>query len=194
MMGPVNLPVMRPVKPMLAKLVADIPAGAIYEPKFDGFRCVVFRNGQQVELGSRNERPLNRYFPDIVEAVLRELPERCVIDGEIILMVDGQLDFEALQQRIHPAASRVAMLARETPAAFVAFDLLALGDESYTDRPFSERRSALQEALAGAKPPILLTPATSSIDVARDWFHRFEGAGLDGIIAKPPAIKYVEDR
>ena len=117
-----------------------------------------------------------------------------MIDGEIILMVGGKLDFEALLQRIHPAASRVAMLARETPAAFVAFDLLALGDDRYTDRPFSERRSALQGALAGALPPILLTPATSSIEVARDWFHRFEGAGLDGIIAKPPAIKYVEDR
>jgi len=189
-----NLPVMPPVKPMLAKLVPDIPPGAIYEPKFDGFRCVIFRNGDRVELGSRNERPLNRYFPDIVEAVVRELPERCVIDGEIILMVDGRLDFEALQQRIHPAKSRVTMLARETPAAFVAFDLLALGDDRYTDRPFSERRAALEEALARASSPILLTPATTSIDVARDWFHRFEGAGLDGIIAKPPGIKYVEDR
>lgn len=189
-----DLPVTPPVKPMLAKLVPDIPEGAVYEPKFDGFRCIVFRAGQEVELGSRNERPLNRYFPEIVDAVRRELPERCVVDGEIILMVDGKLDFEALQQRIHPAASRVALLARETPAAFVAFDLLALAGERYTVRPFSERRAALEQVLAQARPPILLTPATSSLEVARDWFHRFEGAGLDGIIAKPPGIAYVEDR
>jgi ATP-dependent DNA ligase len=189
-----DLPVTPPVKPMLAKLVPDIPEGAVYEPKFDGFRCIVFRAGDDVELGSRNERPLNRYFPEIVDAVRANLPERCVVDGEIILLVDGRLDFEALQQRIHPAASRVALLARQTPAAFVAFDLLALGDERYTDRPFSERRAALEEALAPAAPPVLLTPATSSRSVARDWFHRFEGAGLDGIIAKPPGIAYVEDR
>jgi ATP-dependent DNA ligase len=183
-----------PVKPMLAKLVADIPEGAFYEPKFDGFRCIVFRDGDTVELGSRNERPMDRYFPEIVEAVQRELPERCVVDGEIILMVDGRLEFDVLQQRIHPAASRVALLSRQTPASFVAFDVLALGDESFVDRPFAERRPALEGALRGAGDRVLLTPITSSIETARDWFHRFEGAGLDGIIAKPPGIAYVEDR
>ncbi|MGH2721788.1 MAG: ATP-dependent DNA ligase [Actinomycetota bacterium] len=189
-----NLPVMPPVKPMLARLVADIPPGTFYEPKFDGFRCVVFRDGDEVELGSRNERPLNRYFPEVVEAVKRELPQRCVVDGEIILMVDGRLEFEVLQARIHPAASRVRLLAQATPAVFVGFDLLALGDDPYVGRPFSERRAALEEALAEARDGVLLTPITSSEDTARDWFHRFEGAGLDGIIAKPPAIPYAQDK
>jgi ATP-dependent DNA ligase len=179
---------------MLAKLVADIPPGAFYEPKFDGFRALVFRDGDEVELGSRNERPLTRYFPDIVEAVKRELPERCVVDGEIILVLEGRLEFDALQQRIHPAASRIKLLATETPAAFVAFDLLALGDRSLMDEPFSERRAVLQNALRGVKPPVYLAPVTDSIDTAREWFHLFEGAGLDGVIAKPPDIKYVEDR
>jgi ATP-dependent DNA ligase len=185
---------MPPVKPMLAKLVPDIPEGLFYEPKFDGFRCVVFRDGDAVELGSRNERPLNRYFPEVVEAVKQELPERCVLDGEIILMVDGRLEFEVLQARIHPAASRVALLAKETPAVFVGFDLLALGDESYVGRPFADRRAALVDALAGAGKGVLLTPITSSVDTARDWFHRFEGAGLDGVIAKPPGIPYAQDK
>ncbi len=189
-----KLPVNPPVKPMLAKLVTEIPAGALYEPKFDGFRCVAFRDGDAVELGSRNERPMNRYFPDIVEALKRELPERCVLDGEIVLMADGRLDFEALQQRIHPAASRVNMLARETPASFIAFDMLALGDESLTDRPFAERRAALEKALKDVKPPVYVTPATSSLEEARDWFDRLEGAGIDGIIAKPPSIAYVPDK
>ncbi|MEX2558050.1 MAG: ATP-dependent DNA ligase, partial [Actinomycetota bacterium] len=189
-----KLPVMPPVKPMLAKLVTEIPEGAFYEPKFDGFRCVVFRDGDDIELGSRNERPLNRYFPDVIGALKRAVPLRCVLDGEIVLMADGRLDFEALQQRIHPAASRVAMLARETPASFIAFDLLALGEESMTDRPFSDRRRALEEALAGAKPPVYVIPATSSIEEGRDWFDRFEGAGVDGIIAKPPSIRYVPDK
>jgi len=190
----VNLPVQPPVKPMLAKLVGDIPPGAFYEPKFDGFRALVFRDGDEVELGSRSERPLTRYFPDIVEAVRRELPERCVVDGEIILVLDGRLEFDALQQRIHPAASRIKLLAAETPAAFVAFDLLALGDRSLMDDPFSQRRAALQEVLAGVKPPVYLAPITDSVEVAREWFHLFEGAGLDGVIAKPPGITYVEDR
>lgn len=185
---------MPPVRPMLAKLVPEIPEGAFYEPKFDGFRCIVFRDGGEVELGSRNERPLDRYFPEIVAAVLRELPSRCVVDGEIVLMVDGRLDFEALQQRIHPAASRVALLARETPASFVAFDLLAVGEDSFLARPFAERRAALEAELADAAPPVFLTPLTASIETARDWFHRFEGAGLDGIVAKPPHIAYAQDR
>jgi ATP-dependent DNA ligase len=189
-----DLPVSPPLKPMLAKLVPEIPPGALYEPKFDGFRCVVFRDDEQVVLGSRNERPLDRYFPDVVEAVKRELPDRCVVDGEIILMSDGRLDFEALQQRIHPAASRVKMLARETPASFVAFDLVALGSDSMMDRPFSERRETLQRALGGAKPPVFVTPLTDDVATAREWFDLFEGAGLDGIIAKPPDIRYVPDR
>jgi ATP-dependent DNA ligase len=179
---------------MLAKLVPDIPPGAFYEPKFDGFRAVVFRDGDDVELGSRNERPLTRYFPEIVEAVKRELPERCVVDGEIILVLDGRLEFDALQQRIHPAASRIRLLAAETPAAFVAFDLLALGDRSLMDDPFSQRRATLQGVLSGVKPPVFLAPITDSVETAREWFHLFEGAGLDGVIAKPPGITYVEDR
>jgi len=193
-MSAMALPVKPPLKPMLAKLVPEIPAGALYEPKFDGFRCVVFRDGEKVVLGSRNERPLDRYFPDIVDAVRSELPERCVIDGEIVLMEGGRLDFEALQQRIHPAASRVNMLAERTPAAFIAFDLLALGDASYMDRPFVERRRALTDALANAKAPIYATPMTDSIQQAREWFVSLEGAGLDGIIAKPPEIRYVPDK
>jgi len=179
---------------MLAKLVPEIPAGALYEPKFDGFRCIVFRDGGKVTLGSRNERPLDRYFPEIVDAVLAEMPERCVVDGEIVLMRDGRLDFEALQQRIHPAASRVKMLARETPAAFVAFDLIALGDVSLVDRPFSERRRALSESFAGARPPVYVTPITDSLELAREWFFSLEGAGADGVVAKPPDIRYVPDR
>ena len=166
-----------PLKPMLAKLVPEIPAGALYEPKFDGFRCIVFRDGDAVTLGSRNERPIDRYFPEIVEAVLSELPERCVVDGEIVLMRDGRLDFEALQQRIHPAASRVKMLARETPAAFVAFDLVGLGDDSLMDRPFSERRRLLTEALARSRPPVYVTPMTDDLEQAREWFYSLEGAG-----------------
>jgi ATP-dependent DNA ligase len=189
-----SLPVTPPLKPMLAKLVPDIPAGALYEPKFDGFRCVVFRDGEKVVLGSRNERPLDRYFPDIVDAVRSELPDRCVVDGEIVLMDEGRLDFEALQQRIHPAASRVKMLAKTTPASFIAFDLVALGDESLMERPFAERRALLEKALGGAKPPVYVTPATDSIDQARDWFTSLEGAGLDGIIAKPTEIRYVPDK
>jgi ATP-dependent DNA ligase len=185
---------MPPVKPMLAKLVSDIPENAFYEPKFDGFRCIVFRDGDEVVLASRNERPMNRYFPEIVEGALKELPDKVVLDGEIILMRDGKLDFEALQQRIHPAASRVKMLSAETPAALVAFDLLALGVRSYVKSPFEQRRAALEGALESAGPPIMVTPITASIEVARDWFVRFEGAGLDGVIAKPPHIPYAQDK
>lgn len=188
---------MPPVKPMLAKLVPEIPKnppGTTYEPKFDGFRAIVFRDGDEVELGSRNERPLTRYFPDIVEAVRREFPERCVVDGEIVLPLGGRLEFEALQARIHPAASRIKLLAAQTPAAFVAFDLLALDDRSLVGEAFSVRRAALAGALAEANHPVYLAPSTSSVETAQDWFHRFEGAGLDGIVAKPPDIHYVQDR
>src|SRR4051794_26229846 len=142
-----QLPVMPPVAPMLAKSVSGIPPGASYEPKWDGFRSVVFRDGDEVEIGSRNERPMTRYFPELVRAFLNELPERCVVDGEIVVAADGGLDFEALQQRIHPATSRVNLLAEQTPASYIAFDLLAIGDEDLTQLPFTERRARLVAAL-----------------------------------------------
>jgi len=192
-----DLPVMPPIAPMLAKSIATIPAGAMsYEPKWDGFRSVIFRDGDEVEIGSRNERPMTRYFPEIVAAVLASLPERSVIDGEIVVPdADGRsLDFEALLQRIHPADSRVRLLAEQTPAAFVAFDLLALGDTDYTGEPFSARREALAGALAGARPPVYLTPTTTDEGLAQVWFSQFEGAGLDGVIAKPLDGKYQPDK
>ena len=188
---------MPPIKPTLAKPVAEIPRGAFdYEPKWDGFRAIVFRDGDEVEIGSRNERPLTRYFPELVPALRESLPERCVVDGEIVLAdpVRGRLDFEALQQRIHPAESRVRMLAATTPASFVAFDLLALGDRSLLATPFAERRAALEQALAEARPPIHLTPATRDADEAQRWFSEFEGAGLDGIVAKPLDSLYLPDK
>jgi ATP-dependent DNA ligase len=189
-----QLPVMPPVAPMLAKAVPDIPAGASYEPKWDGFRSVVFRDGDEVEIGSRNERPMTRYFPELVEAFRAELPERCVVDGEIVVAVDGRLEFEVLQQRIHPADSRVRRLAAETPASYVAFDLLALGDEDLTRRPFTERRALLVEALSGARAPVHVTPATTDMAVATRWFQEFEGAGLDGVVAKPLTVTYQPDK
>jgi ATP-dependent DNA ligase len=190
-----DLPVLPPVKPMLAKSVPEVPDGDyLYEPKWDGFRCIVFRDGGEVELGSRNERPLTRYFPEVVEAVRAQLPERCVVDGEIVIAGEVGLDFEALLQRIHPAASRVNMLAETTPASFVAFDLLALDGESLMDRPQAERRSRLEQALASAAPPVHLTPATTDPALAREWFTLFEGAGLDGVIAKPAAGSYAPDK
>jgi ATP-dependent DNA ligase len=194
-----RLPVMPPVEPMLAKAVKriptadDVPAGLLYEPKWDGFRCVVFRDGDEVELGSRNERPLTRYFPEVVDAVRRELPERCVVDGEIVIATEHGLDFEALLQRIHPAASRVNKLAAETPASFVAFDLLAIDDESLMATAFADRRQALETALAGAGPSVHVTPATGDAELAEQWFTAFEGAGLDGIVAKPLDIGYRPD-
>src|ERR1700758_5261383 len=189
-----ELPVMPPVAPMLAKSVPSIPPGASYEPKGDGFRSICFRDSDRVELGSRNERPMTRYFPELVEAAKTELPERCVIDGEIVIATDHGLDFEALQQRIHPAESRVKMLAEQTPAQFIAFDLLALGDDDYTMRPFSERRAALVDALADSGPSMHVTPATTDLTTAQRWFEEFEGAGLDGVIAKPLTISYQPDK
>src|SRR6201993_198519 len=189
-----ELPVMPPVSPMLAKPVRSIPPDSSYEPKWDGFRSICFRDGDQVELGSRNERPMTRYFPELVAAAKAELPKRCVLDGEIVIATDHGLDFEALQQRIHPADSRVRMLAEKTPASFIAFDLLALGDDDYTGRPFSERRAALVEALSGSGPAIHVTPATTDLGTAQQWFEEFEGAGLDGLIAKPLTITYQPDR
>ncbi|SOD74051.1 ATP-dependent DNA ligase [Jatrophihabitans sp. GAS493] len=189
-----KLPVMPPVAPMLAKSVPAIPAGASYEPKWDGFRSLIFRDGDDIEFGSRNEKPMTRYFPELVAAVKAELPQRCVLDGEIVIATDAGLDFEALQQRIHPAASRVTMLAEKTPASFIAFDLLALGDEDYTGRPFAQRRAALERALAGVNAPIHLTPTTVDVDVAQRWFVELEGAGLDGVIAKPLDGTYQPDK
>jgi ATP-dependent DNA ligase len=191
-----DLPINPPVKPMLAKPVAAIPPGQIYEPKWDGFRSIIFRDGTEVEIGSRNEKPMTRYFPEVVQAVLANFPERAVIDGEIIVAdtARNMLDFEALQQRIHPAASRVNLLAEQTPAGFVAFDLLALGDEDLTERPFAERRARLEEALKDAKAPVYVTPATSDLTTARRWFAEFEGAGLDGLIAKGQDLTYQPDK
>jgi ATP-dependent DNA ligase len=192
-----RLPVMPPVAPMLAKAVKDIPTGELsFEPKWDGFRSIGFRDGDEVEIGSRNEKPMTRYFPELVEAALESLPERCVVDGEIILIGPSgdRLDFELLQQRIHPAASRVRLLSEQTPVRFVAFDLLALGDVDYTPRPFSERRTALVDALAAASPPIHVTAATTNRGVAEGWFHQFEGAGLDGLVAKPLDGRYEPDK
>ena len=174
--------------------MAAIPPDASYEPKWDGFRSILFRDADEVELGSRNERPMTRYFPELVAAATAELPDRCVIDGEIIIATDHGLDFEALQQRIHPADSRVRMLAEQTPASFIAFDLLAVGDDDYTGRPFLQRRAALVEALAGSGPLFHVTPATTELATAQRWFSEFEGAGLDGLIAKPLTITYQPDK
>ena len=191
-----DLPVMPPVKPMLAKSVKGVPAadsvagGLSFEPKWDGFRCIVFRDGDEVVLASRSTKELTRYFPDVVEAVLAHTPDRCVLDGEIFLAIDGRLEFDALSQRIHPAASRVKTLAEQTPASFVAFDLLAIGDESLMDEPFSVRRARLEEALSSARAPIHLTRTTTDAAVAQEWFGIFEGAGLDGVVAKPLGKPY----
>lgn len=176
---------MPPVEPMLAKAVDDIPAGMQYEAKWDGFRALVFRDGEAVELASRTGKSLTRYFPELVEVLRAELPERCVLDGEIVIAHDGRLHFEELQERIHPAASRVRTLAERTPASYIAFDLLALGDASLADQPLAARRAALEAALATARPPVHTAPATTDRELARSWFTRFEGAGLDGIVAKP---------
>jgi ATP-dependent DNA ligase len=189
-----QLPVMPPVAPMLARPAGAIPPGQFYEPKWDGFRAIVFRDGDEVEIGSRKERPMTRYFPDVVAAVRRSFPTRAVIDGEIVIVGDGGLDFWALQQRIHPAASRVELLAEKTPAGFVAFDLLALAGDDLTDAPFAQRRAALERALRHAAPPVHVTPITRDLDVARDWFERFEGAGLDGLIAKRADLTYQPDK
>jgi ATP-dependent DNA ligase len=189
-----KLPVMPPVKPMLAKSVSILPDGMLYEPKWDGFRTLVFRDGDEVELGSRNLRPMNRYFPEIVDAARTQLPERCVLDGEIVVVAGDRLDFEALQQRIHPANSRVELLAAETPASFIAFDLLALGDQDLTQVPFAERRRRLAEVLSEADGPVYCTPVTDSRRLADRWFRTFEGAGLDGVVAKPPDLRYQPDK
>jgi ATP-dependent DNA ligase len=191
-----DLPVMPPVAPMLAKSVKEVPTepGYLYEPKWDGFRCIVFRDGEEVELGSRNERPMTRYFPEVVEAVKKQLPERCVVDAEIVIATGDKLDFEALLQRIHPARSRVELLAQETPASLVVFDLLALGDESLLEVPLGERRKKLDKALATVTAPVHRTSVTDDPKVALAWFGTFEGAGLDGVVAKPVEGTYEPDK
>jgi ATP-dependent DNA ligase len=186
---------------MLAKSVKGVPdpdklGGLSFEPKWDGFRCIVFRDGDEVELTSRNTKPLTRYFPEVVAAMKEQLPQRCVLDGELFVALDGRLEFETLQERIHPAKSRVDMLSEKTPAGFVAFDLLALGDESYVDRPFAERRAALEQALAGLGShggPCYLTRTTTDKAEAERWFTSFEGAGLDGVVAKPLTASYTQN-
>lgn len=191
-----DLPVNPPVKPMLAKAVDGIPQrdDVLFEPKWDGFRCLVFKDGDEIVLGSRNEKPLTRYFPEMLPPLLEQLPDRCVIDGELVVVTDNKLDFDGLQQRIHPAESRVNMLAEKTPADFMAFDLLALGDAELTAAPFSERREALETILTGSAPPIHLTQTTTDAAVAAEWFRVFEGAGLDGLIVKPLGDPYVENK
>jgi ATP-dependent DNA ligase len=191
-----DLPVMPPVRPMLAKAATKLPVGddVFYEPKWDGFRCVVFRDGDEVELGSRNERPLTRYFPEVVAAVKAHLPERCVVDGEIVVPRGDRLHFEDLLQRIHPAQSRVDLLAQETPASFVAFDLLALGDESLLEVPFGERQARLRTTLADVHAPVYVSAITQDAETAHRWFETFEGAGLDGVVAKTADLPYGPDQ
>ncbi len=182
------LPVASPLKPMLAKRVDALPPGDdwIFEPKWDGFRMLVFRDDDELLIQSRELRPMNRYFPELVGPLFEQLPKRCAVDGEVVIARDGGLDFEALLLRIHPAESRVNLLAQQTPASYVAWDLLCLGDEDLCQVAFAERRQRLEQALGGVRPPIHLTPATRDRAIAQDWFDRFEGAGLDGVIAKPP--------
>lgn len=187
---------MPPVRPMLAKAVHEVPAGGdlLFEPKWDGFRCIVFRDGDEIVLGSRNDKPLTRYFPELLPVLREQLPPRCVVDGEIVVAVGDRLDFEALQQRIHPAESRVTMLAEKTPASFVAFDLLAEGDDDLRGAAFRDRRARLEAVLGDAEPPVHVTPSTDDRSVAADWFGRFEGAGFDGVMAKSPDGAYQENR
>ncbi|HYM83738.1 MAG TPA: ATP-dependent DNA ligase [Candidatus Dormibacteraeota bacterium] len=181
-----RLPFDPPLEPMLAKAADTLPPGDgwLYEPKWDGFRALVFRDGDEVVTQSRDLRPLDRYFPELAAPLRAALPERCVLDGEVVIARDGALDFEALLLRIHPAESRVRMLAAETPASYVAWALLALDDEDLRATPQGERRARLEAVLGGAEPPVHLTPATRDVAIAADWFDRFEGAGLDGVVAK----------
>ena len=187
-----NLPVNPPVLPMLAKRVGELPPGEgwIFEPKWDGFRALFFRDGDEVFIQSRDEKPLNRYFPELIDPLKAQLPKRCVLDGEIVIAGKEGLEFETLQLRLHPAESRVKKLAGEIPASVVFFDLLCENDRSLCDTPFGERRARLESLLSGAEPPCHLTPATRDRTIAADWFRRFEGAGLDGVVAKAEAGTY----
>ena len=181
-----QLPVNPPILPMLAKRVDELPSEGdwVFEPKWDGFRALVFRDGDEILIQSRDEKPLNRYFPELLDPLRTSLPARCVLDGEIVIVKNDELDFDALQLRLHPAASRVNLLSRQTPASFVFFDLLCLGDRDLRGEPFQARRRELESLISMAPPPIHLTPASDDRSVASDWFRRFEGAGLDGVIAK----------
>src|SRR5881628_1304256 len=181
-----RLPFAPPLVPMLSKAADALPSGDgwQFEPKWDGFRTLVFRDGDEVMLQSRDSRPMNRYFPELVEPLLAALPERCVVDGEVVIVGPNGLDFEALLLRIHPAESRVKLLASQSPASYVAWDLLALGDEDLREAPLAARRERLEQVLADAAPPVHLSPATGDRALAEDWFRRFEGAGLDGVMAK----------
>jgi ATP-dependent DNA ligase len=188
----VTLPFAPPLEPMLCKLSHTIPEGAwLYEPKWDGFRAIVFRDGDSVVMQSRDGKPLERYFPELIEPMRAGLPERAIFDGEIVISTGDRLDFDAMLQRIHPARSRVEELAQRTPASYVAWDLLALGDDDLRERPQLERRASLEQVLAGVTPPLFLTPATRDAATAADWVSRFEGAGFDGVIAKPIDAPYV---
>ena len=190
--SPPGFPIAPPVEPMLAKIAEEVPDGDgfLYEPKWDGFRAIVFRAGDEVYIQSRDLRPLDRYFPELHEAFLQQLPDRSVIDGEIVIASAHGLDFDALQQRLHPAATRVVKLAKETPASFVAFDALAIDGEDLRAQPQQDRRARLERALARVEPPLHLTPMTRDRTLALDWLTRFEGAGLDGVIAKPITATY----
>jgi ATP-dependent DNA ligase len=181
---------------MLAKRVDELPTGNgwIFEPKWDGFRTLIFRDQDEILVQSRDEKPLNRYFPELIEPLRTQLPERCVLDGELVIATNGSLDFEALQLRLHPAASRAQKLAQETPASIVFFDLLCEGSRDLRGEPFEARRQKLETILSSSKAPLHLTPATRDVTVAADWFRRFEGAGLDGVIAKPDSIGYESDK
>jgi ATP-dependent DNA ligase len=187
-----QLPVNPPILPMLAKRVSELPATGdwIFEPKWDGFRALIFRDGKEVMIQSRDEKPLNRYFPELIDPLLKQLPTRCVLDGEVVVAQKGALDFDSLQLRIHPAASRIKLLSEQIPASVVFFDLLAEGKKDLREQPFEERRRRLESVLANARPPLHLTPATTDFVKASDWFSRFEGAGLDGVVAKPAAGTY----
>ena len=187
-----ELPVNPPLLPMLAKRVGQLPPGEdwIFEPKWDGFRALIFRDRDEILIQSRDEKPLNRYFPELLEPLRSTLPTRCVLDGELVIVRDGELDFDALQLRLHPAASRVNLLAKQTPSSVVFFDLLSEGNSDLRNEPFQARRQRLETLLSSTKPPIHLTPATLNRDLAADWFRRFEGAGLDGVMAKQISGSY----
>lgn len=191
-----QLPVNPPILPMLAKRAAELPRAGewIFEPKWDGFRVLVFRDGDEVMLQSRDEKPLNRYFPELIEPVLKQLPKRCVLDGEIVVAHDGALNFDSLQLRIHPAASRIKLLSQQIPASIVFFDLLAEGKRDFRTEAFEKRRARLESLLSSVGPPLHITPATSDFDKASDWFRRFEGAGLDGVVAKPVSGTYESNK
>jgi ATP-dependent DNA ligase len=191
-----ELPVNPPILPMLAKRVDQLPSAGdwIFEPKWDGFRALIFRDGKEVMIQSRDEKPLNRYFPELIDPLLKQLPTKCVLDGEIVIAQKGALDFDSLQLRLHPAASRAKMLSEQIPASIVFFDLLAEGKRDLRNTPFAQRRSKLESVLSSVKPPLHLTPATTDFAMASDWFRRFEGAGLDGVVAKPTQGTYESNK